>query len=235
MVLMPVFALFFPVPLAIAATAVVHFANNLFKLGILAKEASWRVVVWFGVPAVIAAIVGAKLLIWFDRLEPWTQYSLGGGIYQVTPIKAIIGALIIAFALLEFSTRFQRLAIPVRYLPIGGAISGFFGGLSGNQGALRAAFLVKLGLSKEAFVATSAVSAVLVDAARLTIYGTGVMAEHLSQSRELVLPILVGTLSAFAGALLGKSLLKKVTLRMVQLLVAAMMLIVGICLVLGLI
>ncbi len=31
-VLMPAFALFFPVPVAIAATAVVHLANNLFKV-----------------------------------------------------------------------------------------------------------------------------------------------------------------------------------------------------------
>jgi len=31
-ILMPVFPLFFPVPLAIAATAVVHFANNIFEI-----------------------------------------------------------------------------------------------------------------------------------------------------------------------------------------------------------
>jgi uncharacterized membrane protein YfcA len=31
-VLMPAFALFSPVPLAIAATAVVHLANNIFKV-----------------------------------------------------------------------------------------------------------------------------------------------------------------------------------------------------------
>ena len=42
-VLMPVFALFFPLPLAIAATAVVHFANNIFKFGLMAKLADWRV------------------------------------------------------------------------------------------------------------------------------------------------------------------------------------------------
>jgi hypothetical protein len=30
-ILMPVFALFVPVPLAVAATAVVHFANNLYR------------------------------------------------------------------------------------------------------------------------------------------------------------------------------------------------------------
>ena len=42
-VLTPVFALFFPVPLAVAATAVVPFANNLFKLALLAHQAGWWV------------------------------------------------------------------------------------------------------------------------------------------------------------------------------------------------
>ena len=44
-VLMPVFALFFPLPLAIAATAVVHFANNIFKFGLMAKLAMYTTVV----------------------------------------------------------------------------------------------------------------------------------------------------------------------------------------------
>ena len=38
--LMPVFALFFPVEVAVASTAVVHAANNLFKVGLLARGAS---------------------------------------------------------------------------------------------------------------------------------------------------------------------------------------------------
>jgi hypothetical protein len=42
-VLLPVFSLFLPVPLAVAATAVVHFANNLFKLGLVGTAADWRV------------------------------------------------------------------------------------------------------------------------------------------------------------------------------------------------
>ncbi len=50
-ILMPVFALCFPVPLAVAATAVVHVANNLFKFGMMAAHADWRVVARFGIPA----------------------------------------------------------------------------------------------------------------------------------------------------------------------------------------
>lgn len=62
----------------------------------------------------------------------------------------------------------------------GGTISGFFGGLSGNQGALRSAFLLKAGLSKKAFVATGVVSAVIFDAVRLMVYGTTMLAGQFS-------------------------------------------------------
>jgi uncharacterized protein len=61
-VLMPAFALFFPVPVAVAATAIVHFANNLFKAALVGKRADWRVVLKFAVPGAAAAMMGASLL-----------------------------------------------------------------------------------------------------------------------------------------------------------------------------
>jgi uncharacterized membrane protein YfcA len=226
-VLTPVFALFFPVTLAVAATAVVHFANNLFKLGLMARQADWRVVARFSLPAALAAVVGASLLSWFDRLPVLLRYPLAGEMHEITVVKAVIGLLIIVFALLEFSPRFQALALPPRFLFLGGLLSGFFGGLSGNQGAFRSAFLIKAGLSKEAFVATGVVSAVIVDAVRLVVYGVAFLGEHFAKSQELAMPVAVGTVSAFLGAVFGKRLLRNVTLRAVQLVVAVMMLLVG--------
>jgi len=44
-VLMPAFALFFPVPVAVAAPAVVHLANNFFKVSLVGRKANWSVVV----------------------------------------------------------------------------------------------------------------------------------------------------------------------------------------------
>ena len=234
-VLMPVFALFFPVPLAIAATAVVHFANNIFKFGLMAKRADWRVVARFSVTAMFAALFGASLLDPLNRMPVLASYTLGGSTFEITMIKAVIGSLIVLFSLLEQSSRFQALAFPPRWLPLGGALSGFFGGLSGNQGALRSAFLLKSGLSKEAFVATGIVSAVIVDAARLAVYGTGFMAGHLDRSQELLAPVAVGTICAFIGSLAGKHLLQKVTLRTVRLIVAAAMLMIGTALIIGLV
>jgi len=234
-VLMPVFALFFPVPLAIAATAVVHFANNIFKFGLMAKQADWRVVARFSVTAAIAAMVGAGLLSLFDKMPVVASYTLGGSTFEITVIKAVIGILIVVFSLLELWPRFQALTFPPRWLPLGGALSGFFGGLSGNQGALRSAFLLKSGLSKEAFVATGIVSTVIVDAARLVVYGTGFMADHLAHSKNLIAPVVVGTICAFIGSFVGKRLLQKVTLRTVQMMVAIAMLLIGVGLVVGLV
>jgi len=234
-ILMPVFALFFPLPLAIVATAVVHFANNIFKFGLMAKQADWRVVLRFGVPAAIAAMIGAAALNLFDKMPVIMSYSLDGSTFEVTVVKAVIGILVIAFALLELSPRFQALAFPPRWLPLGGALSGFFGGLSGNQGALRSAFLLKAGLSKDAFVATGVVSAIIVDAARLAVYGTGVMAGHLAQSQELIAPVAVGMACAFIGSFVGKRMLQKVTFRAVQITVASAMLLIGTGLACGLV
>ncbi|MDF2458830.1 MAG: hypothetical protein K0S79_1246 [Nitrospira sp.] len=233
-ILMPVFALFFPVPLAIAATAVVHFANNIFKFGLMAKQADWQVVARFSLPAAFAAMGGAVLLTLFDQMSVVASYSLGDSMFKITAVKAVIGVLIMVFALLELWPRFQALTFPPRWLPLGGALSGFFGGLSGNQGALRSAFLLKAGLSKEAFVATGIVSAVIVDASRLVGYGFGFMADHFAQSGELVAPVFVGTVCAFIGSFAGMRLLKKVTLVAVRIVVAVGMLLIGVGLTTGL-
>lgn len=234
-ILMPVFALFFPVPVAIAATALVHLATNVFKFWLLAKQADWPVVKRFSIPAAATAMVGAALLTLFDSMPVLASYTLAGAVHEITPVKALIGLLVAGFAMLELMPWFQALAFPPHLLPWGGAISGFFGGLSGNQGALRSAFLIKSGLSKEAFVATGVVSAVIVDAARLLVYGTGPLVGHLTHTQGLALPVLTATVCAFIGATLGKKLLKKVTLRAVQLVVAVAMFFIGLGLVAGLV
>ena len=55
---------------------------------------------------------------------------------------------------------------------IGGFGSGFFGGLTGHQGALRAMFLQKRLPNKEEYAATAAILALVVDAVRIPVYVT---------------------------------------------------------------
>lgn len=230
--LTPVFALFFPVETAIAATAVVHLANNLFKLALTGRTADWRIVGRFGVPATIAALVGAAALVASSSLPALAQYELAGDTRRVTLVKVIIGTLTVAFALLESSARFRSVRLPVRYLPWGGVLAGFFGGLSGIQGALRSAFLIKAGLSKEAFVATGVVCAVLVDLARLLVYGSSQAWMHVDTAATPA--VMAAAAAAFAGALVGARLLKGLTLVSVQAAVSIMLVGIGLALASGL-
>lgn len=128
-VLMPAFAVFFPLPAAIAATAVVHLANNLFKVVLLGRAADWSAVARFSLPAAVGAVAGASMLVLFTGLPVMATYELFGVEFSVTPVKLVIGVLIVVFALLELSPAFAAIAIPQKYLVVGGLLSGFFGGL----------------------------------------------------------------------------------------------------------
>ena len=96
--LMPVFALFLPVELAVAATAVVHGANNVLKASLLGRRADRKVVLRFGLPAIAAALLGAWLLGLLSGFAPLATYSLAGGTATVTPLKMSMALLMIAFA-----------------------------------------------------------------------------------------------------------------------------------------
>ncbi|MFQ5586767.1 MAG: sulfite exporter TauE/SafE family protein, partial [Thermodesulfobacteriota bacterium] len=99
--LMPVFAVFFPVEIAIVATAMVHLANNIFKVFLAGKHASLKVVLLFAIPGAVAAVFGALLLNYFAALSPLTSYTLSGKVFFITPVKAIIATLIIVFVIVE--------------------------------------------------------------------------------------------------------------------------------------
>jgi uncharacterized membrane protein YfcA len=234
-ILTPVWAVFFPVPVAVGATAVVHLANNVFKIFLVGRYADKRIVVRFGIPAIIASLLGAFLLTFVSAFPVIASYSFGGHIREITLVKLVIGFLIVIFSILELVPAFQKIAIAPKYMPIGGLLSGFFGGLSGNQGALRSMFLIKTGIGKEEFIGTNAVLAVVVDLGRLLVYGVGLYAIYARVLSDIGGLVLAATISAFVGAYIGKELLKKVTLRMVQIWVGVMLVFLGLGLMAGLI
>jgi uncharacterized membrane protein YfcA len=232
-ILVPVFAVFFPVPVAVAAAAVVHLLNNLFKLFLVGKFADKKVVIRFAVPAAFAAAAGAVLLTYFATIPEIGLYRIGGAIHRVTPLKLLIGVLVVGFSLAELPSFSGRSVIPSRYLPLGGLLSGFFGGLSGNQGAFRSMFLIQTGLSKEAFIGTSVVASVIVDIARLFVYGMDFRMHDFAALKGAGGIVLIATLAAFTGAAAGNRLIGKVTYRSVRFVVAVMLVAVGLALAAG--
>jgi uncharacterized membrane protein YfcA len=223
-ILTPVFAIFFPIDIAIALTGVVHFCNNLFKIFLVGKNADKTVLLRFGIPAVIASFIGAWLLLKLNNLPSLYQYRLNSHMHTITPIKAIIALLLIIFAFIEILPAFKELKFEKSKLPLGGLLSGFFGGLSGLQGAIRSAFLVKSGLSKEAYIGTTVIIACFIDFTRLSVYATRFTRSGLEKDLPLVI---AATLAAITGAFIGSKLLKKITLTFIQKLVAVMLIIIS--------
>ncbi|MFD0863018.1 sulfite exporter TauE/SafE family protein [Sungkyunkwania multivorans] len=226
-ILTPVFMIFFPVELAIALTGVVHFLNNLFKIILVGRNANRKVLLKFGIPAVIAAFFGAWVLLHIPDAKPLFSYMIFDRTFEVYPVKFIISILLIIFASMDLIPYFRDLQFGEDKLPLGGALSGFFGGLSGNQGALRTAFLIKAGLSKEVFIGTAVVVSTFVDFTRLSVYASRFASSGLTDNLTLVI---CATLSAIAGAYIGNKLLKKVTLKFLQITVAIMLILISIAL-----
>lgn len=234
--LLPVFALFFPAEMAVVATAMVHGANNVFKVSLLGRKADRDVVLKFGLPAIAAAVLGALALGWVAQFGSSLTIEVNDEAYfEITPVKLVIGLLMIGFALFELVPRFRLLEFDRRYLPLGGVLSGFFGGLSGHQGALRSAFLAKTGLTTERFVASNAAIGFLVDLTRISVYVALFTAAggHVSDFSGWSL-VMTGAVSAFCGVLLGKRFLHKVTMASVQTLVGILLFGFGVALVTGL-
>ena len=226
--LLPVFALFFPLEIAILLTAVVHLLNNLFKLTLLWKDIHWCTVMLFGVPGILGAFIGATLMLSLGTRAPLYQ----GVLHAVDPLDVVIAGLMLLFGLFELSKTLNTLSLPPKWLVPGGLISGFFGGLSGHQGALRSVFLLRSGLAKEAFIASGVAIACLVDLTRLPTYLRGGALTDIQQQWPL---LIAATLAAFIGAWWGRKLIPKVTMRGVQLTVGVLILVIALLLATGII
>lgn len=213
-ILLPVMAIFFPIEVAVALTGVVHFLNNVFKFMLVGRYVAWNVVLRFGLPAIVAAYCGASLL------------------FGISHVKQVVAVLMIIFSLFEILPQFKKIQFGLKWMPIGGVLSGFFGGLSGHQGALRSMFLIRAGLSKEAFIATGVVIACAIDVTRLSVYATQFAAHSLYREWPL---LAAATASAFVGAFFGNKLLKKITIDVLQIGVAIMVAALAVLLIIGVI
>jgi uncharacterized membrane protein YfcA len=230
--LLPAFMVFFPAQVAVAATAVVHMANNVFKLFLVGRHAHWPTIRRFGFTSVAGALLGAWSLQWLAGLNNTIEFSLMQHTFHTDAIHITIAVIILLFAIIEISPALDHIALPARWLPAGGFISGFFGGLSGHQGALRSAFLMRSGLSKDAFMGTRVVCACLVDISRISVYATSIAAAW----NELRLDLLaLATFAAFGGAWQGNKLVKKTELPVLNRIISIALIVFAIAFALGVI
>jgi hypothetical protein len=182
--LTPLLALRLGTPVAVAAVAIPHAAATLLRAWRLREAVDWPLFRHFGVWSAAGGLAGALL---FTRL---------GG----PALTRVLGALLVLTAVSTLSGWAARVRLPAWAAWGLGLLSGFFGGVVGNQGGLRAGALLGLGLTPAAFVATSTLSGVVVDVVRTPLYvaraGGAVLAAWPA--------VLAATVGAIVGTLVGE-------------------------------
>ena len=229
--LLPVFAIYYPLPIAIGLTACVHLLNNLFKLSLVYKSINWGLVVKFGLPSTIAAFVGAYFLKQLSSVNlQVVNYACCNTTFTITWQGLIIGLVIILFSIVELSKKLSSYTFDKKYLPLGGALSGFFGGFSGHQGAIRSAFLLRLNLEKQTYIATGVTVACMVDVVRLGLYSNFSVLKSSQTNYQL---LALAVISAWIGAFVGNKLFKKTSLQFFKWFVGIFMLTMGVLIAIG--
>jgi uncharacterized membrane protein YfcA len=144
------------------------------------------------------------------------------------PIRIILAIFLIASGMMEFIPKGHSLHIPRRFDYVGGFASGLLGGLIGNQGAIRSAYLLNYNLSKEAFVATATSIAIIIDATRIPMY----IVHHASQWSEITSTLVLVAAVAWGGTYLGKHVLATISLKHFRMIVAGFLMVMGVVLLL---
>jgi uncharacterized membrane protein YfcA len=199
--LTPLLALRLGMDMAVAAVALPHAVATAIRCWRLRASIDWDVLKRFGLLSAAGGLAGALV---------YTLLDAGS-------LRRVLGGLLVLTSVAQFSglaSRWHPKGPTVALLGLG---SGFFGGIAGNQGGLRAAALSAFTLSPLAFVATSTATGLLVDAARTPVYLYTAGGAMLT----LWLPITIATAGVVVGTLLGERVLLGMSRERFRLVVAA--------------
>lgn len=207
-VLTPLLGTTIGLKLAIAAASIPHVLGTATRLWIMRADVDRRVLMTFGIASAGGGLIGAAL-----------QSVLA------SPVLAGVFATLLVFAGLGGITGYsERLRLGRRGAWIGGALSGFLGGLVGNQGGIRSAAMLGFSVRKEAFVATSTAVALVVDGVRVPVY-LATQGAELAAHGGLIAFAIGGVI---AGTFLGVWLLRRVPDRIFRPAVGALLIVLAV-------
>lgn len=203
----PLLALIIDIKQTIILIAFFHGFSSLSKVISLRRFVDVPTVLWYGIPAVLTAVVGAYLL---DIVAPGAV-SLG------------LGAFLMLFAVTSLLNVSWHLPLNKPVLVTGGVVTGFVTGIIGLGGAIRGAFLFSMQQKKEVYIATSSTIALFIDIARTATY----MIQGSFETRYYwYIPVLL--VIAFIGTWLGVKFLRWLPESIVKQVVLVMLLFVSI-------
>jgi uncharacterized protein len=176
--------------LAVAAVSIPHGIGTSIRFWRFRHDVDWKIVRTFGITSTAGGITGALLNTWASSRA----------------LEIVFGSLLVAAGASQMTGLAKRWRLRGRLAWLGGALSGFFGGLVGNQGGIRTAAMLGFHVDKRQFVATTTAVALLIDLARIPIY---LVTQH--EALAALMPTLaVAAAGVAVGTLFGEKLLARV-------------------------
>ena len=206
--LTPLLAAQYGTKLAVAIVSVPHLIATAARFAGLRKHVDRRVFLNFGLLSAIGGLLGALL---HARANSPALAIAFGGLLIFAGISGVTGLA-------------NRMRLGPRTAWITGTLSGFFGGLVGNQGGIRSAALLGFDIRKEALVATATAVALIVDGARMPVYLV-VETKGVVSAWPLLIAAIAGVL---LGTFWGVRLLRRIPERMFRRLLYGLNLALGI-------
>lgn len=189
-VFLPIALFFLDFKTALILVAIFYMSGNIGRITFFRYGFNKRLLLIFGIPSVIFALLGA-LLVSYVASEI---------------LKGVLGVFLIIFSLTLLINPEFSFSSNTKNSFTGGSLSGFFAGLIGTGGALRGAFLTSFNLKKSVYIATAAVISLAVDVTRIPVYfGSG----FLNQQYYYYIPILF--VLAISGSFTGKKIVDKIS------------------------
>jgi hypothetical protein len=188
--LTPVLAVRYGTKLAVAIVSVPHLVGTVSRFIGLRHHVDRGVFLNFGILSAAGGLAGALL-----------------NSRATSPALTIVFGCLLLFASISGLTGMvDRMHFGRKTAWLAGALSGFWGGLVGNQGGIRSAALLGFDIRKEAMVATATAVALMVDGARMPVYLAVEMKGIFS-----AWPILIATcIGVLLGTFWGVRLLRRI-------------------------
>ena len=192
---------------AVGAVAIPHLIATVLRFWRLRSDVDGRVFVGFGLMNAAGSLAGALVHVRVNN-----------------PILTIVLGILLVFAgIIGVLGYADRMRFGRRTAWIAGALSGAFGGLVGNQGGIRSAAMLGLGVQGPAFVATATAIGIAVDAVRMPVY----FASESAKIFRAWPAIAAGAAGVVFGALVGERLLRRIPEKLFRRVVSAILLAIG--------
>lgn len=211
--LTPLVASEYGMKVAVGAVAIPHVIATLLRMWRLRRDVDRKVLFSFGLWNAAGSLAGALVHVWVNN----------------PVLGAVLGVLLVFAGLGGVLGYADRMRFGRRTAWAAGVLSGGFGGLVGNQGGIRAAAMLGLGVQGTAFVATATAIGVMVDAVRMPVYFATEPARIFTAWPDIAAA--VG--GVVIGTLAGERVLRRIPRPVFRRVVCATLLVIGIYLLLS--